>query len=130
MSRITRVTLEEKKEQILKFITDYVQKNNYPPTVREICKEFDFKSTSSVHGYLDKLRKERLISSEYDKPRTLKIENERYKTKKDMVSIKEEEISITFSLDKSSLAILNQFCNINGFDGDEGIKYAIHQLKI
>lgn len=126
---MSRKSVEEKKEQILKFINDSIDKNGYPPTVREICKEFGFHSSSSAHAYIDKLRNEGLLSSEPDKVRTWKVETERYKTEKNVLEVKEESISITFELDKVSIAILNDYCTKLGINGNEGIKRAIYELQ-
>lgn len=40
------------KEKILTAITDYIQLNGYPPTIREIGARIDMKSTSSVYRQL------------------------------------------------------------------------------
>ena len=49
--------LNEKQVQILNFVNEQVKEKGYPPSVREICKAVGFKSTSTVHAYLEKLKK-------------------------------------------------------------------------
>jgi repressor LexA len=44
-----------KLKEIYQFIVDYYLDNNFTPTVREICKKFNIKSTSSAHILLRKL---------------------------------------------------------------------------
>jgi len=44
----------DRQAELLRYITDRVN-DGLPPTVREICKEFDIKSTSSAHKYLKEL---------------------------------------------------------------------------
>jgi len=63
----------EKLKQILDFVNRQVEEKGYPPSVREICSAVGFKSTSTVHGYLQKLEKEGLISKDPTKPRALKV---------------------------------------------------------
>ena len=40
---------------ILNFISKQIKANQYPPSVREICKAVGLNSTATVHGYLEKL---------------------------------------------------------------------------
>lgn len=72
----------EKKQQILDFVNNQVEEKGYPPSVREICSAVGFKSTSTVHCYLEKLRKEGLIIKDPTKPRAIKVVNGRKTPKK------------------------------------------------
>lgn len=63
----------EKQQQILDFVNSQVKKKGYPPSVREICSAVGFKSTSTVHGYLEKLEKNGLIIKDATKPRALRV---------------------------------------------------------
>lgn len=64
---------EEMQQKILDFLTEQIRVKGYPPSVREICAAVGFKSTSTVHSYLEKLEKEGLIQKDATKPRALKI---------------------------------------------------------
>jgi len=64
---------EEMQQKILDFLTEQVKIKGYPPSVREICAAVGFKSTSTVHSYLEKLKKEGYIQKDPTKPRALKI---------------------------------------------------------
>lgn len=64
-----------KQQQILDFVNRQVEEKGYPPSVREICSAVGFKSTSTVHGYLQKLEKSGLIIKDPTKPRALKVLN-------------------------------------------------------
>jgi repressor LexA len=64
-----------KQQQILDFVNSQVEEKGYPPSVREICSAVGFKSTSTVHGYLQKLEKSGLILKDPTKPRALKVLN-------------------------------------------------------
>ncbi len=65
--------LTKKQEEILDFIDRQIQYQGYPPSVREICNAVGFKSTSTVHNYLEVLNKKGYIFKDPSKPRALKI---------------------------------------------------------
>ncbi len=65
--------LSEKQQQILDFVNSQVEAKGYPPSVREICSAVGFKSTSTVHSYLEKLEKSGLILKDPTKPRALRV---------------------------------------------------------
>lgn len=65
--------LTDRQQQILDFVNRQVEEKGYPPSVREICSAVGFKSTSTVHGYLEKLRKNGLIAKDPTKPRAIKV---------------------------------------------------------
>ncbi len=61
------------ENKVLEFIIEYKKKNNYPPTVREICSGLKYASTSTAKYYLDKLEKQGKISREKSKNRAIEI---------------------------------------------------------
>lgn len=63
----------EKQQEILDFVNKQVEEKGYPPSVREICSAVGFKSTSTVHAYLEKLEKSGKIIKDATKPRALKV---------------------------------------------------------
>lgn len=63
----------DKQQQILDFVNSQVEKKGYPPSVREICSAVGFKSTSTVHSYLEKLEKSGMICKDPTKPRALRV---------------------------------------------------------
>ena len=65
--------LNKREKAILKFIEKQVNSNGYPPSVREIGKAVDLKSTATVHGYLNSLEQKGYIKKESQKGRTLKL---------------------------------------------------------
>lgn len=69
----------EIKEQILRFISEFTKEYGYAPTVREIGDAVHLKSTSSVQSHLDAMEEMQLIRKG-NKPRTITILDERYKT--------------------------------------------------
>jgi repressor LexA len=65
----------ENQQKILDFVNKQVSENGYPPSVREICGAVGFKSTSTVHAYLEKLQKSGHIHKDATKPRAIKVMN-------------------------------------------------------
>ena len=50
----------ENEKMVFEFIKDRIEEG-YPPTVREICAEFGFKSTSTAHRYINNLTAKGLL---------------------------------------------------------------------
>ncbi|NMB08153.1 MAG: transcriptional repressor LexA [Tissierellia bacterium] len=65
--------LTQKQVEILHFIKSHIQKQGYPPAVREICKGVNLKSTSTVHRHLEKLEDKGYIRKDPTKPRAIEI---------------------------------------------------------
>ena len=65
--------LTQKQIEILLYIKSEVQRQGYPPAVRDICKALDIKSTSTVHGHLEKLEAKGYIRKDPTKPRAIEI---------------------------------------------------------
>ena len=66
----------ETQQNILAFIEKYIDENGYPPSVREIGEAVDLKSTSTVHGHLNRLEKKGLLHRKAMKPRTIDVSHE------------------------------------------------------
>src|SRR5699024_1292550 len=65
--------LSQKQIEILLYIKNEIQRQGYPPAVREICKGVSLKSTSTVHAHLEKLESKGYISKDPTKPRAIEI---------------------------------------------------------
>ncbi len=65
--------LGKRQQQIFDFIKSEIINRGYPPTVREICENVGLKSTSTVHGHLDRLEEKGLIKRDRTKPRAIEI---------------------------------------------------------
>lgn len=86
---------DEMQQKILDFLNEQVRIKGYPPSVREICAAVGFKSTSTVHSYLEKLKKEGLIQKDATKPRALKIvRNDNYETQTKEVYSRREMVEV------------------------------------
>jgi repressor LexA len=68
--------ITDKQQEILDFIKKEIMSKGYPPSVREICNAVGLKSTSTVHGHLERLEKKGLIRRDATKPRAIEIVNE------------------------------------------------------
>ena len=66
----------ETQQRILEYIENYREENGYPPSVREIGQAVDLKSTSTVHGHLNRLEKKGLLHRKAMKPRTIDVSRE------------------------------------------------------
>ena len=65
--------LTEVQSKILEGIKEYSKENGYPPTVREIGRMAELKSTSSTHRQLEILEAKQLIKVSRKTPRGIKI---------------------------------------------------------
>lgn len=65
--------LTQKQIEILLYIKNEIQRRGYPPAVREICKGVNLRSTSTVHGHLEKLEAKGYIRKDPTKPRAIEI---------------------------------------------------------
>ena len=65
--------LEEKENEVYRYICDYSEENGYPPSVRDIQSALGIKSTATVHSYLTKLEMKGYIVKEQGKSRTLRV---------------------------------------------------------
>ena len=65
--------LSQKQLEILLYIKSEIQRQGYPPAVREICKGVGLKSTSTVHAHLETLESKEYIRKDPSKPRAIEI---------------------------------------------------------
>ena len=80
--------LSEKQKKILDFLKQEILTKGYPPSVREICDAVGLKSTSTVHGYLERLEKKGLIRRDPTKPRAIEIlDDTTYVFKKELINV-------------------------------------------
>lgn len=65
--------LTKKQQQVFDYIKQEVKEKGYPPSVREICEAVNLKSTSTVHGHLERLERKGFIRRDPTKPRAIEI---------------------------------------------------------
>ena len=80
--------ITEKQSQILEYIKSEIINRGYPPSVRDICKAVELKSTSSVHSHLETLEKNGYIRRDPTKPRTIEILDDSFNlVRREMVNV-------------------------------------------
>ncbi len=81
--------LSKKQLDVLSFIKKEISKKGYPPSVREICDAVKLKSTSTVHGHLERLERKGYIRRDPTKPRAIEVldGSGSYATKREMVDL-------------------------------------------
>lgn len=65
--------LKPKEQKVYDYIAKSVRENGYAPSVRDICRDLGYKSTSTVHMYLNRLDMFGYISKEDGKSRAVKL---------------------------------------------------------
>lgn len=77
-----------KQLEILNYLKKEIKEKGYPPSVREICDAVDLKSTSTVHGHLNRLEQKGLIRRDPTKPRAIEILDESfYPMRQELVNV-------------------------------------------
>lgn len=80
--------ITEKQSQILEYIKSEIINRGYPPSVRDICKAVELKSTSSVHSHLETLEKNGYIRRDPTKPRTIEILDDSFNlVRREMINV-------------------------------------------
>ena len=65
--------LTGRQQEILDFLVDYVDRQGYPPTVREIGEAVGLASPSTVHAHLANLERAGFLRRDPTKPRALEL---------------------------------------------------------
>ncbi len=65
--------LKPKEQKVYDYIAKSVRENGYAPSVRDICRDLGYKSTSTVHMYLNRLDMFGYISKVDGKSRAVKL---------------------------------------------------------
>lgn len=65
--------MSEKQKEILEIIKTFIKEKGYSPTIREICRIANIKSTASVHGHIKRLKDEGHITTGIDMPRSIAL---------------------------------------------------------
>jgi repressor LexA len=71
--------LTKRQREIFDYISRYLGRHGYPPTVREIGKAVGLHSSSTVHAHLSKLESLGVLKRDPSKPRALEVMVERAK---------------------------------------------------
>lgn len=71
--------LTEGQMFILNTISKYMEENEMSPTVRELCRITDIKSTATIYGYLKRLENKGYIHKKDKTARSIKVTDKLYK---------------------------------------------------
>ncbi len=63
--------LKPKEQKVLDYVKNFKMENGYSPSVRDVCRDLDYKSTSTVHMYLNRLERFGYISKGDGKSRAI-----------------------------------------------------------
>lgn len=64
--------LTNQEEKVYEYIKDQCKENGYPPAIREICSALGFKSTSTVHMYIERLTEKGYLKKVDQKKRAIR----------------------------------------------------------
>lgn len=73
MENVSKSARGTGRERVYNFIVEFIKKNGYAPSVREICNGTDLSSTSSVYAHLLKLEDEGKIQMKKKSTRAIKV---------------------------------------------------------
>ncbi|MBR6336234.1 MAG: transcriptional repressor LexA [Ruminococcus sp.] len=135
MKQTRKKRITDKERKVFEFIKNYVDENNFAPTVREIQEEFGLKSTSTAHRYIITLSQKGLLERENNCNRAIRIAGYQKATSipvvgtvtagKPITAIEYVDSYLTMSLDKKFSGKLfalkvrgESMINIGIFDGD------------
>ena len=65
--------IEVKINEVYNYIAEYVGKNDFPPSVREICSKLNIKSTATAYYYIEKLMDRGLLEKSPSKNRAITL---------------------------------------------------------
>ena len=68
--------LKPKEQKVLDYVKEFKIKNGYAPSVRDVCRDLNYKSTSTVHMYLNRLELLGYIVKEDGKSRAITLVDE------------------------------------------------------
>lgn len=69
----------QRRIEIISYIVAFKLVHQYSPSVREIGQAIGITSTSTVHGHLERMRRDGLIETNANNPRTLRVTGEALK---------------------------------------------------
>ena len=68
--------LKPKEQKVLDYVKEFKRNNGYAPSVRDVCRDLNYKSTSTVHMYLNRLELLGYIVKEDGKSRAITLVND------------------------------------------------------
>jgi len=78
--------LTHRQKEVLTFIADFLRKNAFPPTIREVADHFEM-SVKGAHDHIIALRKKGFLKQTDKRPRTMGLTDSKYADSSDVVRI-------------------------------------------
>lgn len=65
--------LTKRQRQILDFVTDFMNKHGYAPSIREIGEHFKLNSPATIHVHLENLKVKGFLKTSYNEARSIEL---------------------------------------------------------
>jgi len=65
--------LTKRQREILDFITEFMEKNDYAPSIREIGDNFNLSSPATIHVHIENLKKKGFLKTSYNEARSIEL---------------------------------------------------------
>jgi len=78
--------LTNRQKMVLSFIADYIKKNSYPPTIREVADHFEI-SVKGAHDHITALRKKSYLKQIDKRPRTMGLIHAKGTEHEDLIQV-------------------------------------------
>lgn len=70
-------TLYKRQREVLEYVSQYMQKHGYAPTIHEICDAMGVTSPATIHEHLQKLEKLGMLKRDWRKNRGMEVLNQK-----------------------------------------------------
>lgn len=67
---------KNKLMDVLAYINQYTEENGFPPTVRDMCRDLNIKSTATAYDYINRLRDMGYLAKAENKKRAVSVRSE------------------------------------------------------
>src|SRR4030081_3919590 len=67
------MAITRRQRQVYDFISEFVQKNGYSPSFEEIGQGLELSSLATVHKHISNLEKDRLLTRDYNRSRSIDL---------------------------------------------------------
>jgi len=65
--------LAKRQREILDYVTEFINKNGYAPSIREIGDNFKLSSPATIHVHLENLKKKGFLKTSYNEARSIEL---------------------------------------------------------
>jgi len=78
--------LTKRQKEVLSFIADYIKKNSYPPTIREVANNFSI-SVKGAHDHITALKKKGFLKQTGKCPRTMGLVSAKQEDSEEFIEV-------------------------------------------